>query len=177
MTRRPLLLGAGVAAVAALAGAGVGLWRHRLADTSDDASAVFNLVLERPEGGTLALASLRSKPLLLNFWATWCPPCIRELPELNRFQRDHRAAGWTVLALAVDSPAPVREFLGKLPLDMPVVLAGLPGTELARTLGNAQGGLPFSVMLDASGRVRHRKLGQTHYAELASWARQVHSAP
>ena len=176
MNRRPWLLGAAVAAVAGAAGIGMGLWRHRLGATPDTTDALFALTLERPEGGALALASLRGKPLLLNFWATWCPPCIRELPELNRFQRDHRATGWTVLALAVDSPGPVREFLTKVPLEMPVVLAGLPGAELARSLGNAQGGLPFSVMLDAAGQVRHRKLGQTHYAELAGWARGLQAA-
>ena len=64
----------------------------------------------------------------------------------------------------------VREFLARRPLRFPVGLAGLAGTDLARQLGNSAGGLPFTVALDASGRVIQRKLGATTYAELASWA-------
>ena len=132
--------------------------------------ALWALRLERPEGGELALASLRGRPLVVNFWATWCPPCVKELPELDRFQADHAARGWQVVGIAIDSPAAVRQFLGRQPLRFPVGLAGLEGTELARQLGNAAGGLPFTVVLDREGRVVRRKLGATTYAELAGWA-------
>ncbi len=124
---------------------------------------------ERPEGGELALAALRGQPLLVNFWATWCPPCVKEMPQLDRFSRENKQ-GVQVIGLAVDGPTPVREFLKKTPVGFGIGLAGFAGTELARALGNPSGGLPFSVLFDARGEVVQRKLGETNHAELMQWA-------
>jgi peroxiredoxin len=132
--------------------------------------ALWALRLDRPEGGELALASLRGRSLVVNFWATWCPPCVKELPDLDRFQADHAARGWQVVGIAIDSPTAVRKFLARQPLRFPIGVAGLEGTELARQLGNSAGGLPFTVVLDPAGRIVQRKLGATTYAELSSWA-------
>jgi thiol-disulfide isomerase/thioredoxin len=174
--RRGLLV-AGVAGAAAAAGAGVAWWRQPAlpaAAASDPAlAALWALRLARPEGGELALAALRGKPLLINFWATWCPPCIKEMPEIDRFHQAFGPQGWQVLGLAIDGPTPVREFLAKVRVGFPIALAGLGGTELVRSMGNPSGGLPFSVLLDARGQVLQRKLGETSYDELARWAQQA----
>ena len=119
------------------------------------------------------LADLRGKPLLINFWATWCPPCVKEMPELDRFHQTFSPQGWQVVGLAIDGPSAVRAFLEKVKVGFPIGLAGLGGTELVRSLGNAQGGLPFSVLISAQGQVLQRKLGETHFDELAGWARQA----
>jgi peroxiredoxin len=170
MQRRHWLM-AGVAGLAAAAGAGLAWHRTRLADADRAAAqALWALRLPRPEGGELALAGFQGKPLVLNFWATWCEPCVRELPALNRFHREFQARGWQVLALAVDSPTPVRSFLAEKPLGFPVALAGLDGHELMRTLGNVQGALPFSVVFSGDGRITQRKLGETRFEELQAWA-------
>ncbi|MEN9420309.1 MAG: hypothetical protein RI988_3930 [Pseudomonadota bacterium] len=137
---------------------------------ADAEGALWALRLDRPEGGELVFAELRGRPLVVNFWATWCPPCIRELPELDRFHQAFRPQGWQVVGIAVDGPTPVREFLAKRPLGFPTGLAGLAGADLARQLGNTSGGLPFTVVLDAAGRITQRKLGATTYEELAGWA-------
>jgi thiol-disulfide isomerase/thioredoxin len=175
------LLTAGVAGAAAMAGLGVAWWRSSAPAAGqseptaapDGLSTLWSLTLARPEGGELALATLRGKPLLINFWATWCPPCVRELPEFDRFHRDYGPRGWQVLGLAIDSPTPVREFLARVKIGFPVGLAGLEGTDLVFQLGNPSGGLPFSVMIDAGGRIVQRKRGETHYDELAGWASKV----
>jgi thiol-disulfide isomerase/thioredoxin len=130
------------------------------------------LRFERPEGGALVLADLRGRPLLINFWATWCPPCVKEMPMLDAFARAQAArgaAGWQVIGLAVDGPTPVREFLKKTPVSFPIGLAGFGGTELARQMGNATGGLPYTVVLGLDGQVLHRKLGETNLEELQDW--------
>lgn len=128
---------------------------------------------DTPAGGSLGLTSLKGKPVLLNFWATWCPPCVKEMPELDRFHTEFGPKGWQVLGLAIDGPTPVKEFLAKVHVGFGIGLAGFGGTELAQALGNAAGGLPFSLLIDAQGRVRHRKMGATHFDELAAWAREI----
>lgn len=173
---------AGVAVAATAAGAWVASRRNEApaansakAPVGGDAAveAFWQRSFDTPAGASLATASLRGKPLLLNFWATWCAPCVREMPEIDRFYRDHAAKGWQVLGLAIDSPTPVREFLTRVPVGFQIGLAGLEGTDLVRELGNERGGLPFSLAFDRDGRVAHRKLGETSYDELAGWARAV----
>jgi thiol-disulfide isomerase/thioredoxin len=167
LSRRTAL---GVGLAAAAAGVGVALWRLRPQASAPEAvQAFWGLRFERPEGGELALAPWRGQPLLVNFWATWCPPCVEELPMIEAFWREHAAKGIQVLALAIDQPSAVRKFLARQPLTFPVGLAGLQGTELARSLGNLQGGLPYSVFFDKDGDIYKQKLGQLSQDDLRDW--------
>jgi thiol-disulfide isomerase/thioredoxin len=160
-----------VAAGAALAGAGFAARRLRLGEPGDAAvKALWALDFQTPQGPSLPMASLRGRPLLINFWATWCPPCVEELPLINAFYQENAAKGWQVLGLAVDQPSAVRAFLGKMPLAFPIGFAGLEGTELAKSLGNLSGGLPFSVALGADGSVRQRRMGRLTSDDLKHWA-------
>jgi thiol-disulfide isomerase/thioredoxin len=108
------------------------------------------------------MGSFKGKPLLLNFWATWCPPCIEELPMIQTFWRDNAPQGHQVVALAIDQPSAVRRFLERQPLGFPVGLAGLEGTNVAKSLGNAAGGFAFYGVFQ--GRWQHlaTKDGATH---------------
>ncbi len=179
-SRRGLLIGA--AAAAALAGAGVAWWRGQgaapapaaaqpgAAAADNSASGGFwAQTFDTPAGQPLALASLRGKPLLVNFWATWCPPCIEELPLIDAFFKQQGANGMQVIGLAIDQPSAVRKFLEKMPLSFPVALAGFGGTELVKSLGNATGALPFSIVYGANGEPVHRKMGKLDRADLDVW--------
>jgi len=167
--RRRLLWG-GLAGAAALGGGGLAWWQLTPPAVAGETASLWSLRFPRPQGGELLMQSLRGRPLLVNFWATWCPPCVEELPLLNRFYREQAAAGWQVLGLAVDQPTAVRTFLQKMPLAFPVGLAGLEGAGLARTLGNLSGGLPFSVVFGREGAVLGRKMGRLTSQDLQVWA-------
>lgn len=169
-SRRRWLIGA-VAGAAALAGVGLAWRRYQPQTMSPDAeSALWQLQFATLGGNLLNMASLRGRPLLLNFWATWCPPCVEELPLLSRFYRENSANGWQVLGLAVDQLDPVRHFLAKTPVTFPVALAGVSGIEIGRSLGNLSGGLPFTVVLGSDGQVAHRKMGKVSPENLRAWA-------
>jgi len=168
-------LWASAAALAATAGAGLAWWRTQPQGTEARAGAalseLWGLKFDRAGGGELVLADFKGRPLLIHFSATWCPPCGGVVPMLDRFQRETPANGWQVLGLAIDQPSSVARFLTRTPLGFPVGLAGLGGTELSRALGNESGGLPFSVVIAADGRVIQRKMGQITPQELAAWTR------
>lgn len=170
--RRRWLVG-GVAALAVAGGAGLGGWMRRSgspeAALSPAEAQLWAQSFDTPSGDTLALSRFRGRPLLVNFWATWCPPCIEELPMLDRFFQEESARGWQVLGLAIDQPSAVRAFLQKRPLGFPNALAGFGGTELGKSLGNATGALPFTVVLGAAGTVLQRKMGKVSHDDLAQW--------
>jgi thiol-disulfide isomerase/thioredoxin len=165
-----------VAAVATLAaGAGIGWSWWRLQPRAADAGAadaLWSQRFARPQGGELVMADLRGKAVLLNFWATWCPPCVKEMPELDRFARAY-GAQVQVVGLAVDTLAPVQQFLARQPVSFAIGLAGMAGTDLSRGLGNSAGVLPFTVLLDAKGAVLQRRIGESRFVELESWAKRL----
>jgi thiol-disulfide isomerase/thioredoxin len=167
---RRRLIYAAVAAAAGLAGAGLAWWRFTAGKVDEAAlSSLWALEFETPSKAKLSMASLRGQPLLINFWATWCPPCIEELPLLDSFYRENTAKGWQVLGLAVDKPGAVLDFLGRHPVSFPVALAGMGGIGLSKSLGNFSDGLPFSVVFGADGSIRNRKIGKVSSQELALW--------
>ena len=161
----------GVALAAGAAGVGGALWHERRSaeQLALATGGFWDMKFPKPAGGELATRSFLGKPLVLNFWATWCPPCIKEMPELDRFHRNFAGRGWQVLGLAIDGPTPVREYLARRPVGYAIGLAGLMGNDVMRDLGNPLGGLPFTVAMGADGLVRQSKLGDTDYNELASW--------
>jgi thiol-disulfide isomerase/thioredoxin len=161
---------AGVATAAALAGAGVAWRRHAAQAVAPDAlRTVWSAEFDTPSGETLKLADFRGKPLVLNFWATWCPPCVEEMPLLDAFFRQNSSNGWQVIGLAIDQPSQVKRFVSQFPVGYPIALGGMNGSELGRLLGNAQGGLPFTVVFDAAGNVILQKLGKLSADEIKSW--------
>lgn len=167
--RRRWALGAGVAVAAASAGTGLALWRQA-ARSSKAEAPLWQMTFDQPSGQPLTLAGLRGHWLVLNFWATWCPPCVREMPALDRFHREFASRGWRVVGLAVDQREPVREFLARTPVSFDIGLAGSGGIGLSRQLGNDSGGLPFTVLFGRDGTLQRRHLGETSYALLAQWA-------
>lgn len=109
-------------------------------------------------GKPLNLADYRGKVVLLNFWATWCAPCLEEIPIFVGWQRQYGPAGLQILGVSMDDDAtPVNRFLKKTPLDYPVMLGD---TALAKLYGGVLG-LPLTYLIDANGTIVSRYLGET----------------
>ena len=172
LQRREWLWAAGVAAMAAAGGAGYAVWKQRQDDGSFAAAeaALWRSRFEAPDGPSWSPADFDGRALIVNFWATWCPRCLREMPALERFQRSHGARGWQVIGLAADKLLPVRDYLKRAPVSFPIGMIGLEGIELSRQLGNRIGGLPFTLVIDSRRRVVARQLGETTDAHLTRWA-------
>jgi hypothetical protein len=171
LAKRSLLTAAGLGF--ALAGLGVSWWRDaskRDAALSQEASAaLWQAQLESLQAEMVPLSQFKGSKLVINFWATWCVPCVEEMPLLDAFFQQNASKGWHVLGLAIDQPSLVKKFIAQRPVSYPVFLAGLEGTELSRLLGDVEGGLPFTLVLDASGQVAFRKMGKLYPQDLRSW--------
>jgi len=175
MNSKRILTAVAVAAIVAGGGILAGHWAH-LANTgvAEAATAVQPNALDQlwkasvttPDGKTQSLAAYKGRPLVVNFWASWCGPCVREMPELSALQREYKKKGIQFVGLGVDSDANIKNFLQKVPVDYPVYVVGFGGADLARAFGNLAGGLPYTVVIDANGTVRATKLGQIKPDEL-----------
>jgi len=121
--------------------------------------------------GEVAMRGFLGKPLVVNFWASWCPPCVKEMPDLQALSETHPEVGF--VGLAVDTQVNVRRFVQKTPVSYPILISGHGGIERMRDLGNRQGGLPFTVLFDAQGRVRQQILGPVHVGRLDGFIRAL----
>lgn len=100
------------------------------------------------------------KILVVNFWATWCPPCREEMPELSALHQQYQSKNVQVLGLAIDDVETIQAFQKENPVSYPLFSAETQGMELANSLGNRQGGLPYTVIIDTNGDVIKTYLGK-----------------
>lgn len=160
---------AATAAVAALAlAAGLYFGIERGAGTPDAAavSALTRADLPDLAGGRATLERWRGKVIVVNFWASWCPPCREEIPGLIRMQEKLAANGVQVVGIAVDSVDKSRQAATEMAISYPVLVAEVQILEVTRRLGNRAGGLPFTVVLDREGRLVTTHLGLLSEAQL-----------
>lgn len=123
------------------------------------------------DGQPRTLAALADgRPLLVNVWASWCPPCVAEMPELARFAKAQGGSGVQVVGIALDDPAAVRAFLRRVPVGYPILLDAPGPADAGVRLGNPRGMLPYSVLIGADGRLLKQRLGPFDPGELEGWA-------
>lgn len=155
----------GVVAILALA-AGIYVQLERTRLDTPEVSALTRVRLPDLEGNIRTIGEWKGKILLVNFWATWCPPCRQEIPGLIRIQEKHAANGVQVVGIAVDQVDKVRPYAAEIGIRYPILIAGIEALDLARQLGNKSGALPFTVVLDRSGKVVKTHLGLLTEADL-----------
>jgi thiol-disulfide isomerase/thioredoxin len=115
---------------------------------------------------THALANWRDRALILNFWATWCEPCREEIPLLVWLRKKYHAKGAEVVGIGIDRADKMQQFAAEFKIPYPLLVGSTGGVELMAALGNAAGALPFTVMRDAEGSVRFRRLGRLRAGDL-----------
>jgi peroxiredoxin len=162
-----------VATVAILAAAAGFLVSRNTVDSGDaghvapDAgAAVLALTLPDATGSTQSLAQWRGSVLVVNFWATWCPPCLAEIPDFAAASRSFSGAAVQFVGIGIDRVESVRSFDDEHEIPYPL-LVGTPQTlELTAELGNRAQALPFTVIFDRDGNIAHIKLGALNRTEL-----------
>jgi thiol-disulfide isomerase/thioredoxin len=136
------------------------------ADSSNAVNQLWAANVTNADGKPQSLGGFKGHPVVINFWASWCGPCVEEMPSLSQLHKEYAKKGIEFVGLGVDSEKNVKTFLQKVPVDYPIFVAGFGGADLARAFGNNAGGLPYTVVIDAKGVVRSTKLGQIKPDEL-----------
>lgn len=166
MKRNTLLFGA-VAIIFVVAGLYFGARHHSpVAAEASAADALFQQHLVDPDGQEHTLAQWRGKALVVNFWATWCAPCVEEMPELAQLDSELAPKNIHILGIGIDNASNIKQFAAKYHINYPLYVGGVSSTEVSRKLGNPTGGLPFTVLIDARGKVRKTYLGRLNMAQL-----------
>ena len=132
--------------------------------SAPNTAALFEAVLPDAEGRERAVKAFLGKPLVVNFWATWCAPCVQEMPILEELSKNQ--PGVQFVGIGIDTADNIRQFVTKVPVSYPLLVAGHGGIALVRELGNSAGGLPFTVMFDANGSMIDTILGQVEPVDL-----------
>jgi peroxiredoxin len=128
-----------------------------------------DLALSGPDGKEHRLSDYHGRRVLLNFWASWCVPCLKEMSDLDTAQRKFGDQGAIVLGIAMDDPANVRSFLAAHPVGYPILLGQLDEPSTSLRLGDRDEVLPFSVLLDANGRILATRRGTLDARQLTDW--------
>lgn len=163
LRRRDALILGGVGIAAALAGAIVG---PRLLRSEAPLAVLDGAPFVDLDGRVRHIAEWKGRPLVCNFWATWCPPCRQEIPLLDASHDKVVAKGGEILGIALDSAANVSEFTKTVRINYPILVSDPSAIQVMARLGNPTGGLPYTLFVDRAGSLVGHKLGMLHAPDL-----------
>jgi peroxiredoxin len=135
------------------------------------------LALSDLNGKLHRLSDYRGRRMLLNFWASWCGPCLEEMPALSQAQEKFGDHAPIVLGIAMDQPARVHAFLAAHPVNYPILLGQMAPPSTSLQLGNYREILPYSVLIDANGRILATHAGALSASHLEQWLSPTHATP
>jgi thiol-disulfide isomerase/thioredoxin len=159
--KRPYVITILIALISAGIGIYMGSQRWSPAPAQNSATAaLFQQSLPDVHNAQQPLSQWQGKTVLVNFWATWCAPCVDEMPELSALQKEAAKKNIQIIGIGIDSASNIKDFAAKHQITYPLYVAGVSGTELARQFGNQAGGLPYTVLIAPSGEVKKTYLGR-----------------
>ncbi len=135
-------------------------------DTLKPQKSVIEFSLPDLSGKQHQLSEWQNKLQIINFWATWCPPCLKEIPEFIKLQNKFKDKNIQFIGIAIDDKDSVQTYLQTININYPILIAGDEGLVLAQQLGNNLNALPFTLIIDRQGLVIHRQTGELHTKEL-----------
>jgi thiol-disulfide isomerase/thioredoxin len=167
MNRRQWLIIVVISLLALLGGTLTSQWISKTGLASEPSiKAFFANVWQSPDGKPVNSSEWQGKVLVVNFWASWCPPCVEEMPTLDLLQQEFLQQNVVFVGIGIDSPSNIREFLKSTPVSYPIVIGGMEGSSLSKQMGNTQGALPYTVIISAKGKSIYTKLGKISEEEL-----------
>jgi thiol-disulfide isomerase/thioredoxin len=156
--------------VSAVVALGLGVYAFSLlpepAPGSRDSAPLLAVSLPDMDGNPQSLSQWRGRLLVVNFWATWCAPCKEEMPMFVQAQSAYGDKGLQFVGIAVDDAIKVRQFAREIGLNYPALIGGYGAMELSKTLGNTVMALPFTIVIDRSGKVVLTQLGPVRPAQI-----------
>ena len=159
----------GISLLALLAGIFSSQWISKTGLASDPSiKAFFANSWQTPDGKTANSENWREKVLVVNFWASWCPPCVEEMPTLDKIAQEYSAKNVLIVGIGIDSAAKIRDFAANYKISYPLLVSGPEVLDVARHLGNSAGGLPYTVVLARDGAVSGRHLGALQQGQIDS---------
>ena len=155
------------AALLALAiGLGFGLWKTTPGTPEISQDRLYAVKFADLDGKMQQLGNWRGKVLVLNFWATWCPPCREEIPDFVQADAAFRGKGVAIVGIALDERSQVADFAKTFGIQYPLLLGGMDAYDLAAKLGNTSKGIPFTAIIDRQGKVAYLGVGAVRKKEL-----------
>ncbi len=136
------------------------------APTADAPTRLLALTLPDLNGQPQSLAQWKGKVLVINFWATWCPPCREEMPEFSRINTKYALNGVQFVGISIDSADKIAAFQKEMGISYPLLISNLETLDLSSDLGNRAKALPFTVILRPDGSPQQIKLGKYATADL-----------
>lgn len=136
--------------------------RITLKDDITNAWELPPFTLQDTEGTTRTLSDWKGKVILLNFWATWCPPCKYEIPDFMEYQAEYEADGFQIIGIGIDDSEPIKRYTNEMGINYPVLISTSP--KMMSHWGNHEQVLPYSVVIDRQGEIRYIHRGQLDQA-------------
>ncbi len=149
-----------IAALIAMTG---GFFVNQLLNDADGKipnSPMIEFSLQDTTGKQRSINEWQGKILIINFWATWCPPCLKEIPEFIKLQDEFQTKNVQFIGVAIDDQKAVKEYLNTIKINYPMLIGGDEAIALSYQLGNIIAAVPFTVFVNPEGQIFHRQPGE-----------------